>query len=172
MAKQALTVPKAELNTLPIPNSQIKRWYDFDPSVSQLVHLIETLNPVSQKLLSTLIIHLCKQLVQSHNHKFIKNLKWETYQGILKSRRGRRWYDQEREVKIAFNMFFSMTDSDKIYIAKELIGLALIIEGYESHCKTCQNKVKSYMINSIISTYLRGGAEKATQLYGVFLQNC
>jgi hypothetical protein len=148
----------------------VSRWYDVDDSLSQLVSTVEHLGPSSQKLFARLLLKACEQMIKKHGREFSKNLEWSTFRAILKSRRSRRWYDQEQALHAAFNKLLSLPDADKIYIGRELNIPIQIVAGYEHYCKMQQNKIKPSFVQAIFDTWLTGGKEKVMELYGAFLQ--
>jgi len=147
----------------------IKRWYDIDPALSQLVHTVEHLDPVCQKLFARLLKISSERLIKKHGREFSRNLNWETYHSILKSRRSRRWYDQEQNLHKAFNTLLSLNEADRAFIGRELNVPAQIIAGYESYCKIQQNKIKPSFVQAIIDTWINKGPERVLELYSEFL---
>lgn len=147
----------------------IQRWYDMDESLSQLVRTLEHLSPGSQKLFATLLKKSSERLIKQRGRKFAQSLDWSTFEGIMKSRRSRRWYDQEPDLHAAFNTLLSLNDADKARIGKELNMSAQIVAGYEKYCKIQQNKIRLSLVKSIVETCLQEGPEKVIELFGAFL---
>lgn len=163
--EQNLVTPNTDKSAPPV----VQRWYDIDESLSQLVRTLEHLSPGSQKLFANLLKKSSKRLIKERGREFSKNLDWTVFEGILKSRRSRRWYDQEQNLHAAFNTLLSLNADDKARIGHELNMPAQIVAGYEKYCKVQQNKIRLSLVKSIVETCLKDGPEKVIELFGAFL---
>lgn len=157
-----LCEPKAQ-NFIPI-----HRWYDMDAQLSDMVRTIEVLSPQSQLLFGHLLKNTISRLIKLRGRSFVKGLNSQTFIGIIKSKRSRRWYDQSHTLHTAFNMLFSLSDLDKAIIARELAIPAELIHDYETYAKAHNDKIHANVTFSILETYLTKGREEALKIYAIF----
>lgn len=111
-----------------------QRWYDIDLALSETVKTLESLSHVSQTLFGLLMNHFSDRVVSVRGHAFYTQLDWSKLQGLAKSKRSRRWYDQEALMHKAFNKLYSLSDSDRILIARELHTPIQLVRRYEEEC--------------------------------------
>lgn len=159
-------------HTLCEPQTQhfapIHRWYDMDAQLSDMVRTIEVLSPQSQLLFGHLLKNTISRLIKLRGRAFTRELNGQTFLGIIKSKRSRRWYDQSPTLHTAFNMLFSLSDPDKTLIARELAIPAELIHDYEAYAKAHNDKVHVNVTFSILETYLTKGREEALSVYAIF----
>jgi hypothetical protein len=150
-------------------HTRIHRWYDQDARLSELVHTMEQLSPDSQVLFGHILKNVICRLIKIRGRSFIRNLNWQTFMGILKSKRSRRWYDQEHTLHRAFNLLFSLTDEDKAIIGHELSLPAELVHRYEMHAISRQETICPDVVRSILETYFKQGAAEAVAEFSVVL---
>lgn len=149
--------------------SHFHRWYDMDVQLSELVHSMETLGEESQTLLAFLMTLFSDQIVKVRGRTFFSDLEWDKIIGIYKSKRGRRWYDREPVLHKAFNKLYSLSDDDKVVIARELYIPSRIVRHYESRCQETGKSVDLETIFAIVETCFKEGPDIAQERYREFL---
>lgn len=150
------------------PNASVHRWYDHDVHLSELVRTMETLSEESQILFALLLASFCDEVVRRKGRSFFREMDWAKLKGLYKSKTGRRWYDEQSVLHVAFNKLYSLNDEDKASIAHKLHVPVRLISNYEVYCKEHRRKKDLDEIQSILSTIFKDGPEKALQIYSVF----
>ena len=149
--------------------SFLHRWYDQDMHVSELVAIMEGLSDESQYLLALLLGAIAEEIIANKGKsQFVKELDWDKLISLMKSKRGRRWYDEEPEMHKAFNLLFSLDDADKGAVGRQLYVPALIIQAYERYCKAKQHPVDLDVICDIVEVSFREGAQAAESKFAHF----
>lgn len=149
-------------------NTSIQRWYDRDIHLSELVAILESLNDECQTLFAFLITFYCDEIVKLKGRTFFRNLEWKKLKDIYKSRNGRRWYDNQSVLHVAFNKLYSLADEDKAQIARKLHVPAKLVAKYEIYCKERQRGMDLDEVQAILATVFKDGPEKALEIYSVF----
>ena len=73
-----------------------KRWYDIDERLREMVETMERMGNDSQYLFGYLLCFFSEELVRTKGQtEALKDLDWDKLMGLIKSKRKRRWYDQE-----------------------------------------------------------------------------
>ena len=88
--------------------------------------------------------------------------------GLIKSKRSRRWYDQDATLHVAFNTLYSLSNPDKALVGRELSTPALLVQGYEHYCQNTQQEICLDVVHSIMETCIKEGPEKAQEIFSVF----
>ncbi|MEB3287077.1 MAG: hypothetical protein VKJ04_06200 [Vampirovibrionales bacterium] len=147
----------------------LHRWYDQDLHVSELVKVMSGLSDENQYLLALLIGALSEEVIK-HKGKsnFVQELDWDKLMGILKSKRGRRWYDEEPEMHKAFNILYSLPDMDKAWVGEQLHMPSLLIESYERRCKEQGKPVDLEVVCQILEVTFKQGIETAQAQFAHF----
>lgn len=146
----------------------VHRWYDQDIHLSELVRTMELLSEESQILFALLLASFCDEVVRLKGRSFFKEMDWNKLKGLYKSKTGRRWYDDQTVLHVAFNKLYSLTDEDKAGIARKLHVPVRLVGNYEAYCKEHQRPLDLDEIQAILSTIFKDGPEKALQIYSVF----
>jgi len=146
----------------------IQRWYDRDAKLSELVRTLEALSPQSQVLFSHLLKSLILRLIHHRGRSFIQGVSWRTLIGIVKSKRSRRWYDQEHTMHVAFNMLYSLGERDQAFVGRELSLTAELVRRYELYAQARNEAVSTDMVMSIVETCFQQGLEQAQSVYSIF----
>jgi predicted amidophosphoribosyltransferase len=158
-----------ELSTEPAkPFVPVQRWYDMDAPLSELVHTLETLSPNCQSLFAYLVKQTCDRIIKIRGREFIRNLDWTIFMGLIKSKRSRRWYDQEATLHVALNTLYSLSNADKSLVGRELSTPAQLVQRYEHYCQSTTQAISLDVVQSIIETCIKEGPEKAQEVYSVF----
>lgn len=148
--------------------SSVHRWYDQDIHLSELVRTMELLGEESQILFALLLASFCDEVVRMKGRSFFREMDWAKLKGLYKSKTGRRWYDEQTVLHVAFNKLYSLTDEDKAGIARKLHVPVLLVGNYETYCKEHRRPLDLDEIQAILSTIFRDGPEKALEIYSVF----
>jgi hypothetical protein len=157
--------------TGPVPPKSfvpIQRWYDMDAQLSELVHTLETLSPQTQALFAYLIRMSSDRIIKIRGRQFIRNLDWTVFVGLIKSKRSRRWYDQQAPLHVAFNTLFSLSNPDKALVGRELSIPAHLVERYERYSEAKGQDICLDVVQSIVETCIKEGPDKALEVYSVF----
>jgi len=142
-----------------------KRWYDIDDHLREMVETMERMTNDSQYLFGYLLCFLGEEVVKNQGKKeALKEMDWEKLTGLIKSKRKRRWYDQEPVLHKAFNMLYSLNDSDKILIGNQLHLPARLVRRYERRCEDNEQRMDIDMTCDIVETYFTDGADAAEKL--------
>jgi hypothetical protein len=146
----------------------VHRWYDRDAQLSDLVRTMERLSPDSQVLFGHILKQTAWQLIKHRGRTFVRNLNWETFMGILKSKRSRRWYDRDHTLHTAFNLLFSLADGDRALIGRELSIPAELVHHYETYAQSRNEDICLDVVQSILETCFREGPHQAVATYSIF----
>lgn len=139
----------------------LHRWYDQDHHLSELVRVLEQLSDESRYLVALLLGSIAEEAIAlTGKRHFIKDLDWDRIIGILKSKRGRRWYDEEPEMHKAFNLLYSLDDEAKDWVAEQLYKPVLLIQTYEDRCKSSGAEIDLNVICDIIEVTFKEGVDK------------
>jgi len=158
-----------ETGIMDTPNTgYIQRWYDMDVQLGELVRTLENLSEESQMLFAFLLTLFSDEIVKVKGLSFFREMEWEKLIGIYKSKKGRRWYDQDPVLHKAFNKLYSLNDQQKAAIAKELYIPGRLVSLYEAHCKAKTQELNLETICEIVGTCFTEGAEAAQQRYASF----
>src|SRR5690242_7635008 len=128
------------------------RWYDLDLTLSELVQTIQALSEPSKILFGLLLLNFTDRVVQVRGHSFFTQLEWPKMLGIIKSKRGNRWYDLDPVLHQAFNKLYSLSDADKDLIAKALYRPVLAVRRYEKECLSHSTPPDIEMVCSLVET--------------------
>lgn len=138
------------------------RWYDMDLTLSELVQTIQALSEPSKVLFGLLLLNFTDRVVQVRGHSFFTQLEWQKLLGILKSKRGKRWYDLDPVLHQAFNKLYSLSDADKDLIAKALYTPILVVRRYEEECLSHSSPPDIGTVCNLVETCFTQGSEQAT----------
>jgi hypothetical protein len=153
---------------LPKPFVPIQRWYDMDAQLSDLVRTLEILGPESQALFAYMIKISSDRIIKIRGRAFFRSLDWTIFMGLIKSKRSRRWYDEQAPLHVAFNTLFSLNDADKALVGRELSTPAHLVQRYEHYAQGKGEPVCLDVVQSIVETCIKEGADKALEVYSVF----
>lgn len=144
----------------------LHRWYDQDHHLSELVRMLEHLSDESQYLVALLMGSIAQDAIElTGKSQFIKDLDWDKIIGILKSKRGRRWYDEEPEMHKAFNLLYSLEDAAKSWVAEQLYKPVLLIQTYEERCRATGVPVDLNIICDIMEVTFKEGNHVLTERF-------
>ena len=146
----------------------LQRWYDQDTQLGELVHTLETLSPKCQKLFAYLLQDTCNRIIKLRGRDFVRQLDWTIFIGLIKSRRGRRWYDQEATLRVAFKTLYSLSFPDKALVGRELSIPAQLVQRYETYCQKNQDEISLDMVQTIVETCIKEGPKSAQDIYSIF----
>ena len=130
----------------------LQRWYDQDTQLGELVHTLETRN----------------RIIKLRGRDFVRQLDWTIFIGLIKSRRGRRWYDQEATLRVAFKTLYSLSFPDKALVGRELSIPAQLVQRYETYCQKNQDEISLDMVQTIVETCIKEGPKSAQDIYSIF----
>lgn len=160
-------------NQTPLDEShqeQFQRWYDEDLFVGALVYAMQGMSYNSQHLFARLVQILTDETVtQMGRDQFLKDLNWNRVANLRKSKRKRRWYDQEPKLFKAFNKLYALNEELRQDVAHKLFIPCQLVHKYELFCEQEQKEPDPIIIRQIVETCVKRGPEKAIHLYGVYL---
>ncbi len=150
-------------------STSFNRWYDADVYVSEMVQSVEKMSADSQQLFGYLLCFFSDAVIQAKDKsKFIRELDWDHFKGLIKSKRKRRWYDREPILHKAFNLLYALTEEDKMLVAKELSIPSQIVRDYERDCLAKNKEPNLDVVYKIVETVFTEGTNKARQSYQQF----
>ena len=143
------------------------RRYDIDEHLREIVETMERMTNDSQYLFGYLLCFLGEEVVKAQGKKeALKELDWDKMMGLIKSKRKRRWYDQEPVLHKAFNLLYSLNDQDKVLVANELYLPARLVRRYERYCEDNNQRCDIDLMCEIVETYFTQGAEAVEARFG------
>ncbi len=112
----------------------IQRWYDKDIELSEWVRTLEKLSPSSQSVLGGLMSSLCNGMIRNTKRTFLRQLSFAKLFNLSRSQAGKRWYDKNPELRKGFNQLYSLSEAERVLVARELNALTQTIFDYEQTC--------------------------------------
>ena len=143
------------------------RWYDIDEHLRETVETMERMTNDSQYLFGYLLCFLGEEVVKAQGKKeALKELDWDKLMGLVKSKRKRRWYDQDPVMHKAFNILYALNDQDKILVGDELYLPVRLVRRYERRCEDSSQRCDIDTICDIVETFFTEGAEAVEARFG------
>lgn len=142
-----------------MPEQGYKRWYDVDLHLSNMVRTMELMTGQNRQLFGHLICMLCENRIEAEPE--VRKTDWEHLQGLIKSKRGRRWYDEDPVMHKAMNLLYTLTETTKIQIARQLVDVTGLVHDYELFCLKNDRTAEIDIVQTIIAKGIQDGAEEA-----------
>ncbi len=142
-----------------------QRWYDRDVNLGELVRTLEGMGRESQTLFAFLIADFSERIMDAQGRDFFVPLGWDTVRNLLRSRQGRRWYDEEPAMQQAFGKLYSLKPEERAVIGRELHVPARLVSRYETACRNRGEAPDLEKISEIVDTCFGKGPAFAQEFY-------
>lgn len=152
------------LETTPTKRPQppsVHRWHDQDFHLSELTTTLERMSEESRYLFALLLCDFSKMVIQAHGSQFIRDLQWRKMTALLKSKQARRWYDTEPMMHRAFNLLYSLQETDREWVAQELYIPSRLVGLYETHCQLSDRTVNLDTVCQLVEKVFQAGPQAA-----------
>lgn len=147
-----------------------RRWYDADPRLSTVVHTMEGMGETIQRQFAAKLLELSEEWMHIQGgNEYLSALDTKKQDGLQKSNAKKRWYDQYESLHKAFNNLYALDDLSRRNIAEKLSLPIEIVKGYEQHCQDMDKSPEIKVVEEILRSCFREGAERSRRLYAVYL---
>ena len=106
-------------------SSNIRRWYDKDPVLSQAVSTLEHSDDQTQiKIALNLIKIIIEHNIEDEKYEAVEDIISAVGSGVDDNRKG-RWYDIDTTLRTAMNMLQNCPEATQHIIAKEMAKMVI-----------------------------------------------
>ncbi len=137
------------------------RFYDRDVNVSRAVELLLVLPFDLQSIIADGIAFIAEQEFRANELlRELKSLGTEKVLAVYKSKQRKRDYDKNPAMHKAINYLMVLSDDNRLWMAKKIVGLVAHLKEYLQTCRLYSMSPTQQGVGSLTRAYTHQGAEE------------
>jgi hypothetical protein len=137
------------------------RFYDQESSVSQAVELLLVLPNDMQSIIADGISLIAEQEFRANElMNELKSLGTEKVLAVYKSKQRKRAYDKNQAVHRAINYLMVLSENNRLWISKRIVGLMAHLQDYLKTCRLYSAQPTQQSVDQLTTVYVKFGPDE------------
>jgi hypothetical protein len=137
------------------------RFYDQDTNVSQAVELLLVLPQDMQSIIADGISLIAEQEFRANElMNELKSLGTEKVLAVYKSKQKKRAYDKNQAVHRAINYLMVLSENNRLWISKRIVGLMAYLQDYLKTCRLYSVQPTQQSVDQLTTVYVKFGPDE------------